>query len=403
MRIGSASGPAAALGVAVVGTAVGLGLVAVRISTGAIGPDEVGGALFPPLGALPFAVVGTYILLRRPANTIGRLMLLIGTMMGIAYPADVYARLDAGEGGSLPAAGVAAWLSGNVWIVVITIVIPRMLLLFPDGRLASPRWRVVGVVQAVLVATIVLVAFAPGPLPDYAYENPFGVEALGGVSAVVEANQSIVFGLMFVVLVAACVSLIARFRRSTGVEHRQLKWIAWIVLVVGLAWTLGIIIQPFWRDVGSAVTGVAIIALIALPVAIGMAVLRYRLYEIDRIISRTIGWALVTGILGAVFASAVVGLQAALAGVTQGQTLAVAASTLVAFALFAPMRRRVQSAVDRQFDRARYDGERVVAAFGERLRDRADLAAVETDIAATVAEALRPGSATLWVRREIHS
>ena len=135
-----------------------------------------------------------------------------------------------------------------------------------------------------------------------------------------------------------------------------------------------------------------------MPVSVGIAVTRHRLYEIDRLLSRTIGWALVTGLLVGVFGATVVGLQALLSDVTQGQTLAVAASTLIAFALFQPVRRRVQSAVDRRFDRSRYDGERTAAAFAERLRDEIDLASLESDIGTTVAAALRPTSTGVWIR-----
>ena len=137
---------------------------------------------------------------------------------------------------------------------------------------------------------------------------------------------------------------------------------------------------------------VSYVGILAMPIAIGIAVTRYRLYEIDRLISRTIGWALVTGVLVLVFAGTVVGLQAILARITQGETLAVAASTLVAFALFQPVRRRVQTAVDRRFDRARYDGDRTAAAFTERLREQVDLAGLEADIAGVVDTALRPSS-----------
>ena len=136
----------------------------------------------------------------------------------------------------------------------------------------------------------------------------------------------------------------------------------------------------------------------AMPIAIGIAILRYRLYEIDRIISRTVGWAVVTALLLAVFASLVIGLQAILADLTQGETLAVAASTLAAAALFQPVRRRVQHLVDRRFDRGRYDGDRAAAVFGERLRDRVDLAGVERDLHRVADETLRPASVSIWVR-----
>ncbi|MEO6208199.1 MAG: hypothetical protein ABIP77_09630, partial [Candidatus Limnocylindrales bacterium] len=143
---------------------------------------------------------------------------------------------------------------------------------------------------------------------------------------------------------------------------------------------------------------VSYVGILAMPLAMGIAVLKYRLYEIDRLISRTIGWALVTGALVAVFAGGVLALQALLAGFTQGQTLAVAASTLVAFALFQPVRRRVQTAVDRRFDRSRYDGERTAAAFAEQLRNEVDLARLRVALLATADDAVRPVSATVWLR-----
>ena len=141
-----------------------------------------------------------------------------------------------------------------------------------------------------------------------------------------------------------------------------------------------------------------LLALAFLPIAIGIAVLRYRLYDIDRLISRTIGWAIVTGIVAAVFVGVVIALQALLAGVTQGETLAVAASTLLAFALFMPLRGRVQRAVDRRFDRARYDGEQLVGAFAERLRDEVDLETIRAEVPATVDAAVRPATVGLWLR-----
>jgi DNA integrity scanning protein DisA with diadenylate cyclase activity len=144
---------------------------------------------------------------------------------------------------------------------------------------------------------------------------------------------------------------------------------------------------------------VAYVGILAMPIAIGIAITRSHLYEIDRLISRTIGWAIVTGVLVTIFAAGVLALQALLSRFTQGQTLAVAASTLVAFALFHPVRRRVQHTIDRRFDRARYDGERTAAAFAERMRDEVDLAELENDIGETIGTALRPVSTNVWLRR----
>jgi hypothetical protein len=180
------------------------------------------------------------------------------------------------------------------------------------------------------------------------------------------------------------------------VERQQLKWL--LVAMVPAAILLPLSLQP---DISAAVPMIGTLSVATLPlaaVAVAIAVLRYRLYDIDRILSRTIGWAIVTVILAVVFVGVVIGLQALLASVTEENTLAVAASTLVAFALFQPLRRRVQRAVDRRFDRARYDGELTVTAFGSRLRDQGELTAIRVDVLATVDVVVRPSSKSLWLR-----
>jgi hypothetical protein len=177
--------------------------------------------------------------------------------------------------------------------------------------------------------------------------------------------------------------------------RQQLRWFVAAVLLAAVPLPISILPGvggPQWALVASA-------GLILVPVSVGIAVTRHRLYEIDRLISRTIGWGLVTGALVAIFAGTVVGLEAILSGVTQGETLAVAASTLVAFALFQPLRRRIQTAVDRRFDRARYDGEQTLTAFAERLRNEVDLPNLERDIARIVVSSLRPASISVWIRR----
>jgi hypothetical protein len=196
-------------------------------------------------------------------------------------------------------------------------------------------------------------------------------------------------------------AVITRYRRGDGVERLQIRWFASAVAITAIgflgsasSYLLGTTSTP----ISTSITLVAYAGIMLMPVAIGIAVLRYRLFEIDRIISRTIGWAVVTGILGIVFSGTIVGLQGILAGVTQAQTLAVAASTLVAFVLFQPLRRRVQAFVDHRFNRARYDAERTAAAFGDRQRDQVNIAGVTGDIAATIDAALSPRTVTVWIR-----
>ncbi len=204
------------------------------------------------------------------------------------------------------------------------------------------------------------------------------------------------WSLLFALAIAA---LITRYRRGDRIERLQIRWFGAAVALCGTGLVL-VVIELAVRTVqGPLISNLVFQAgLLAMPIAIGIAVLRYRLYEIDRLISRTIGWAIVTGLLVAVFAGTVVGLQAILTGITQGQTLAVAASTLVAFVLFQPLRRRVQSIVDHRFNRARYDAERTAAAFAERQRDQVNIAGLKVDIAGTIDSALSPRTVGIWIR-----
>ena len=207
---------------------------------------------------------------------------------------------------------------------------------------------------------------------------------------------------MIAVVFLAMASLVVRYRRAVGVERQQLKWFAAVIAIAGPALAIAILTSGTTSgtiaDVSGATWGIAVISLALLPVAIGIAILRYRLYEIDRLISRTIGYATVTGVLVVVFAAAILLFQAVLAPLTQGNTVSVAASTLVVAALFQPLRRRVQSRVDRRFNRARYDAERIVAAFAGRLRDEVDLGQLRTEITAAVDHTVQPIAVSLWLR-----
>jgi len=193
-----------------------------------------------------------------------------------------------------------------------------------------------------------------------------------------------------------------RYRRAASIEREQLKWFAAVGVIVGPAFVVGVIaggssntVTPV-SEAGFAVAFVGLIFL--LPIAIGIAILRYRLYEIDRLISRTIAYGVLTVIVAGLFVGCILGLQAVLAPVTQSNELAVAGATLLVFSLFQPLRRRVQRLVDRRFNRSRYDAERTIAAFAGRLRDEVDLEAVRADILATVDAALEPSTVSLWLR-----
>ena len=339
---------------------------------------------------ITFAAVGWLLAIRRPSNVIGPLCLVFAFAFGAYFPIDLLVRLEAV---SLPLA-IAATLSSSSDALMF-IVVAMIIVLFPDGRLPGPGWRWT-VVVAVVGGSIGFVGYllAPGPLPAFPdVVNPIGVEAFDG-RTIGETGYVALLAL----LIAGVVALVVRWRRGGPVERTQIKWMAAASIAVAVTEVLNLATFDPTDPLGSPVivvlasTGTALI-----PIAIGIAILRYRLYEIDRLVSRTIGWALVTGILATLFVGLVVGLQAVLP-VGPGDTLVVAASTLVAFALFQPLRRRVQRAVDRRFDRARYDGERTAVAFAERLRNEVDLAGLETDLTDVVGLALRPSSTGVWIR-----
>jgi len=340
-----------------------------------------------------FVVVGAILTSRVPGNAVGPVLLFSGALLASTIAIGTFSVVGAANG-SMPTDVVAITslindLGFTLPIVVVLMGIP---LIFPDGHLLSARWRwIVVLAIAALVASAIVQVFGPGPLGAAEVPNPFArpewYPALEVLDALASWSSIIGFG-------AAILALILRFRRGDVVQRQQLKWPA-VSVVIALVFPLAFVLPPgFWADI-AFLTG--LVALLTLPIFIGIAITRYRLYEIDRIISRTLSWGLVTGILVVVFAGLVIGLQALLSEVTQGGTLAVAGSTLVAFALFQPIRRRVQRAVDRRFDRARYDGERTAAIFAERLRDEVDLESLAAELEHTVVSAIRPTAASLWL------
>jgi hypothetical protein len=375
------------------GATVVAGLVVIDTAMLAVGQFEAGFLLIT-LAVMAMGAVGAFLAVRVPANKVGWLLLVSAVVLGMEFLGAGYVGGSVTyAGGSWPGTAVAAWLYSNLLGVPVLTMAIGIPLIFPDGHLPSPRWRWLVVLLVVSIVQALAQAFRPGLIPDTNVENPFGIAAL---VPLLDAINAPVFGFLAVPLfVGPIASVVIRFRRGTPAERAQLKWliaattaavVAWTVVAVGEATGSTILRTAGWYG--------GLLAFVGLPLAIGIAVLRYRLYEIDRIISRTIGWAVVTGLLVA----GVVALQAALIGITQGETLAVAASTLVAAALFQPLRRRVQRVVDRRFDRARYDAQRTVEAFAVRLRDEVALDAVVADLQRTVADSIRPVTFALWLR-----
>jgi hypothetical protein len=363
--------------------------------------------------AVAYVAVGWLIVERRPGNPIGPILLAIGAMYAWAGPADQYlslpevvrydrllARMQDPDGyaATHTVATVAALFLATLQYP-ITILGPLALILFPDGRLPSPRWRwAIPAALLVLVIGTVGVVFSDRPLllawPTY--RSPFGMPGFPSQTIVLIADR-----LALAFASVAAIALFLRWRRDDPVERAQIKWVVAGVLVLVATTMVDVFYESGRYDWETAIVGLGPnIALILVVIAIGVAILRYRLYEIDRIVSRTIGWALVTGVLAVVFTGVVLMLQAGLSTVTRsGGTVAVAASTLAVFALFQPVRRRIQRTVDRRFDRARYDADRTASAFSERLRVEVDLASVTADLQVTTQAALSPTSLGIWLRR----
>jgi hypothetical protein len=354
--------------------------------------DPIWGGLLA-LITIEFLFGGAVLVSRVPGNRVAAIMLWAGAILAGTVALGTISVLAAAHGDLPGVAGIAGVLFDVGFGVALVMVLIGIPLTFPDGHLLSPRWR--WIVALVIVVNIgqAFGGFVRGePLGPAQAINPYRVPALEPVAAALDAFAS---WTSFIAFGAAALAVVLRYRRGNEIERQQVKWLIAVSAVVAIAFPIALVLPP--SSYSDFFLLVGLLALLALPVAIGVAILRYRLYDIDRIISRTIGWTLVSGLLVTAFAIVVVGLQATLAGVTQGDTLAVAASTLVAFALFQPVRRTVQRTVDRRFDRARYDAQRTADAFAERLRTEVDLDVLAAELERTVAGTVRPTAASLWL------
>jgi hypothetical protein len=348
-----------------------------------------------------FVLSGAVLLARRPGNIIGVLLIIPGIVPALAELSSRWlAGLQPPPSEMTPLLWTLLWLASFSWILLVFPIF-HLLLVFPSGRLLSARWRLAVALEAVLILTLVaLAALAPamGPMvddsPAWTVANPIGLLRDDPMQS--EFGFVWALGLLAMTVVSAA-AIVMRYRRGTRDERLQVKWPLLGAMAFAAIYA-GATVDPVLPGAAAVAQALLGFGLAAIPVSVAIAVLRYRLYEIDRIVSRTIGWAIVTGILLVTFAGLVVGLQAAVAGLTGGETIAVAISTLVAASLFQPVRRRVQRAVDRRFDRDRYDGERVVAAFGERLRDHVDLDTLAGEVRRVADDTVHPAGSALWLR-----
>ncbi len=295
--------------------------------------------------------------------------------------------------------GGDAALAGAIGTLGVTLLIPFFLvpltfvpLVFPDGRLPGPRWRLpVAVLVAMLLVVVVGLGFAPGQVDPGVPPNPLAIPFLPPELRLVAVPLSL--GSILWAAALGVVSMIVRFRRGRGDERQQVKWLLAALIVFA-----AINVPTFSGSNSELVTLLGPVSLALLPAAVTVAILRYRLYDIDHLVSRTLTYLVVTAAIVVVFAVGNLALQSLLASLTAGNTLAVAASTLLALAAAQPIRRRVQDAVDRRFDRSRVDATLATAAFAARQRDEVDLGVILDDVRATTAGALRPAAIGIWLR-----
>ncbi len=330
-------------------------------------------------------VMGFVLASRRPENRIGWLFLVAGLALGLSCFANAYAvHALVVHHGSLPGGRLSAWLTNWLWVIPVA-VLAFLFLLFPTGHVRSRRWRpaawFVGGVFALATAGALIAATRTWAHP-FAFSGPAGP---GGLAALF---FRITTGLISAALLVSVAALVVRFAKSAGEERLQLKWCAWAALVLALVFVISI-----WAN-SAAVNVLQSLAFVCLWTAIAVAVLKYRLYDIDRIISRTLAYAIVTGLLIGVYAGLVLLATRVLSFHTP---VAVAAATLAAAALFSPLRRRVQQVVDHRFNRARYNADQTIAAFASQLKDAVDLKAVQNDLADVVHQALEPAHVSVWI------
>jgi len=337
--------------------------------------------------AVSFSIVGALVAARRPDNWLGWIFCAVGLSQGLVTFASEYGAYTlVTSPGSLPGGQMMLWFAEWAWAPGVGLLLTFGLLLFPDGRLLSPRWRVVAWLSAIAIALIVIPLvislWLEGPVvPEEELPGLLGAIALAG------------FPLMLLCGLASVISLMVRFRRSRGVERQQLKWFTYAG-----ATTLALLLSTELVAVPATWQVVFMPLVAAIPASVGIAILRYRLWDIDIIIRRTLVYSTLTFILALIYVGCILVIRTLVAPLTGGSELAIVASTLTIAALFTPLRRRVQMIIDRRFYRRKYDAAKVLAAFGKTVRDETDLDALTDEMLQVVDETMQPESVGLWQR-----
>src|SRR5919107_1344708 len=350
--------------------------------------------------AVGYSTVGAIVASRLPHSPIGWLFCAIGLTFGVSHFSAEYAAYALlAPSRSLPAGEVCAWLTSWVWVFGLGLIV-FLDLLFPNGRLPSARWRWFALFTAiVLLPAATLGALSPGLILSSTLHNPLGIEELPNASKAVEA-------FMYALVVVGASSMLARLRHAGRIERQQIKWFAYATAVVISGVILKNVVYPAVSVTGVWWVGLVLttVGVVSSPVAMGIAIFRYRLYQIDLIINRTLVYGSLTAVLACVYLGGVVFLQYAFRALSgEGSQLAVVASTLIIAALVIPLRRRIQSFIDRRFYRRKYDARKTLEAFSAKLRDETDLDALRNDLVGVVRETMEPAHVALWLRPDTAS
>src|SRR5215211_2599769 len=358
---------------------------------------------------LAFTIVGALIASRRPENPIGWICLVAGLFWTLIALDDQYTAYGLATTGVVPFPAAVVALSQWLWVPPVGLLSIYLILFFPDGRLPSRRWRPLAWFSGAVMALVSLaIALAPGPLPDLGgVRNPFGLEGCPWMSGARDALSL----LLSLCMLASVSSLVMRYQRSGGEVRQQIKWIAFAASVVALGVSGAVFLGTFAAGTAGGTHPLLIglledaitLSFAGVPIAVGFAVLKYRLYNIDVIINRTLVYGALTAALVAVYFGGVAATEAVVRALTAQQQqpqLAVVVSTLVIAALFNPLRRRIQSFIDRRFYRRKYDARKTLEAFSARLRDQTDLDSLSGDLIGVVRETMQPAHVSLWLRPE---
>lgn len=381
-----------------------LALIPALVALGSVVLDFVlleffGAGLLPVVGLLVYVGVGLLLTLSLPRQPVGWLLLWAGTLFQVTFAAVAYAwaafiRVP----GTLPL-GEAAFFIGHAWVPALGCLF-LAIMLFPTGRPPSPRWRLPAAL-VVMATALLLVSSAFGVREFQVPQSAFGP----GTSTLTVANPLAISGPLatvlgygssftYIVFLIPVAAVLARFRTAAGTERQQLKWFAYTSSIA----VLFFFAVPIFSYIAGLGPIVAVLALDLIPISVAIAILRYRLYDIDVLINRTVVYGATTAAVAGTFWLGILALQRLLSPVTSGSEVAIAASTLISLALFQPVRRRVEDAVDRRFDRSRYSASRTIDVFADQLRDEVDLAAVRANLLSTVSATMAPAHASLWLR-----